>query len=58
MYKYNNGNSSAYDSKWKSNLVSIGSRLKLIFDFINKNCTFYFNDQLVGLLDNNLSDNV
>ena len=45
-----------YDDKWKSNIIKIGDRLSLLFDFNLSKCTIYFNDTIVGLLTEQLPD--
>ena len=43
-----------FDATWKSDICKVGDRLKLVMYFTNKKCNVYYNDQLVGLLTNQL----
>ena len=58
--KYDGGGSpsSPFISKWKSNILKNGDRFKLIFDFVNRNCKVYLNEESVGTLKTNLPNKV
>ena len=55
---HNDSDSYPWHKKLKSNIIKRGDRLKLCFDYIARQCRLYLNDQEVGILTNNLPDNI
>ena len=47
-----------FDPKWTGSIVKSGDRLKLEFDFKTKECKLYHNDEYVGVLADDLPDEI
>lgn len=42
------------DSKWKGDYAKNGDRIRLTFDFVNRTCLIFYNDERVGFISENL----
>ena len=47
-----------YDQRWLSANVTVNDRLKIQFDFVKKECSFYWNDEFVAILHDRLPDKI
>ena len=56
--KFVNGSSTRYDKKWDPNKVKQDDKFEIRFDFIKKQSSCYWNGNLLGILDDILSDKI
>ena len=47
-----------YDKKYQASKVAVGDKFEIQFDFIEKQCSCFWNGEIIGILDDKLPDKI